>query len=66
MERAMKFSIRDIMLVTVIVALAVAWWIDRSRLREQLQKLEILRQDMEVRRWFDDVSQTFGGWRRLP
>jgi len=28
----MKFSIRELLLVTVIVALAVGWWVDRSRL----------------------------------
>lgn len=28
----MKFSIRDIMLVTVIVALALGWWIERRAL----------------------------------
>lgn len=28
----MRFTIRDIMLVMVIVALAVGWWVDRSRL----------------------------------
>src|SRR5262245_12568740 len=28
----MKFSIRDLLLVTVIVALAVGWWVDRSQL----------------------------------
>jgi hypothetical protein len=28
----MKFSIRDLLLVTVIVALAVGWWIDRGKL----------------------------------
>jgi hypothetical protein len=27
----MKFSIRDLLLVTMIVALAVGWWVDRSR-----------------------------------
>ena len=26
----MKFCIRDLLLVTVIVALAVGWWVDRS------------------------------------
>jgi hypothetical protein len=30
----LKFSIRDLLLVTVIVALAVAWWVDRARLAE--------------------------------
>ena len=28
----MKFSIRDLLLVTVIVAVCVAWWLDRKRL----------------------------------
>jgi hypothetical protein len=28
----MKFSIRDVLLVTVIVALAIGWQLDRSRL----------------------------------
>jgi hypothetical protein len=44
----MKFSIRDLFLVTMIVAVCLAWWLDRSRLREQgddlghkLIKLEI-------------------------
>jgi len=27
----MKFSIRDLLLVTLIVALAVGWWIDHRR-----------------------------------
>ena len=28
----MKFTIRDMFLVTVIVALVLGWWVDRSRL----------------------------------
>ena len=28
----MKFSIRDLLLVTLIVALALGWWIDHRRL----------------------------------
>ena len=31
----MKFSIRDLLLVTVIVALAVGWWLDRSYLAQE-------------------------------
>ena len=33
----MKFSIRDLFLVTMIVALAVAWWVDRSRLTRVIE-----------------------------
>ena len=28
----MKFSIRDLLLVTAIVAVCVAWWLDRGKL----------------------------------
>ena len=34
----MKFSIRDLLLVTVIVAVCVAWWLDRSKLADELSK----------------------------
>src|SRR5262245_24597649 len=32
-----KFTIRDLLLVTVIVTLSVGWWADRSRLAAELQ-----------------------------
>ena len=35
----MKFSIRDILLVTLIVALAMGWWVDRSRLEKDNSQL---------------------------
>ena len=34
----MKFSIRDMLLMTVIVALALGWWLDRSRLASRAQE----------------------------
>jgi len=52
----MKFSIREIMLVTVIVALAVAWYVDHaaSKAREQES-----RHDAEVlgQRRVDDAGR---------
>lgn len=36
----MKYSIRDLMFVTVIVALAVAWWLDRTRLHAKAHLLQ--------------------------
>ena len=32
----MKFYIRDLMLVTLIVAVLVAWWLDRSSLKNKV------------------------------
>jgi hypothetical protein len=34
----MKFSIRDLFLATVIVAVLVAWWADHRRLNQQVEK----------------------------
>jgi hypothetical protein len=36
----MKFSIRDLLLVTVIVALAVGWWLDRRSLAIRAKEAE--------------------------
>jgi hypothetical protein len=36
----MKFSIRDLFLVTVIVAILVAWWVDRSFLNSKVNTQE--------------------------
>lgn len=45
----MKFSIRDIMLVTVIVAILLAWWIDRNRLSRLYDEERSLRFEAEVK-----------------
>jgi hypothetical protein len=39
----MKFSIRELLLVTVIVALALGWWVDRRLLKKQLVPIEFWR-----------------------
>lgn len=44
----MKFTIRDLFLVTVIVALAVGWWVDRSRLADRAQMAENMSKGFEV------------------
>jgi len=36
----MRFSIRDLLLVTVIVGLTVGWWMDRSRLAARAKDAE--------------------------
>jgi hypothetical protein len=33
-ESMFRFTIRDLLWLTVVVALALGWWVDRSRLAE--------------------------------
>jgi hypothetical protein len=36
----MKFSIRDLLWLTLVAAFAVAWWVDRSHLQSKLETIE--------------------------
>ena len=58
----MKFSIRDLFLVTMIVALGVGWWVDRRQMGKQLDAAgkwrtragaleDVLSRDGRVVRW---------------
>jgi hypothetical protein len=44
----MKYSLRDLFLVTVIVALAVGWWVDR---KHQAQHRSTFDKQMESLYW---------------
>ena len=44
----MKFSIRDLLLVTVIVALAVGWWVDHRRQAAENSRL--------IKQWDDFLA----------
>ena len=37
----MKFSIRDLMFVVVLVAMALGWWLDDVKLRNEIFQLEM-------------------------
>jgi hypothetical protein len=37
MRRFFRFSVRDLLWITLVVGLALGWWIDRQRLRADLQ-----------------------------
>ena len=44
--RPFVFSIRELLLVTVIVALGICWWLDRQRQQREIQTLlETLRRE---------------------
>ena len=57
----MKFSIRDLLLLTVIVALALGWWLDSRRsaliLRQVLQE-----QELERKKVRDDLRAKENAW----
>ena len=55
----MKFSIRDLLLVTVIVALAVGWWVDRSRVASAKREFENDARSMS--RFFDANRSPYAG-----
>ena len=61
----MKFSIRDLFLVTMIVALAVGWLVDRSRLARRGDKAET-----EAEHWKEilELGERYGTYpaRQLP
>lgn len=69
----MRFSIRDLLLLTVIVALAVGWWVDHRKQVKESESNEkwrnragALEELLESQKWRvswgeSDVSVTFPG-----
>jgi hypothetical protein len=45
-----RFTIRELVLLTLVVALGVGWWVDRSRLERQISSFK---SDEQFRRAFD-------------
>jgi hypothetical protein len=43
-----RFTIRDVILVTIIVAIGAAWWADRTALRLANEQLEQQVQDSQA------------------
>jgi hypothetical protein len=48
-----RFTIRDVLWLTVVVGLAVAWWTDRRHLIERAARLKT---DMQMSRAVDGVD----------
>jgi hypothetical protein len=66
-----RFKIRDVMWLTVLIALALAWWIDRSRLSRTLTQVrgdylvKVFHMEQEkVRRDMHDWAFRNAQWQR--
>jgi hypothetical protein len=51
----MRFAIRDLLWLTVVVALAVGWWIDRSGLSASASRMEDAAHEV-ASDWANDVG----------
>jgi hypothetical protein len=60
----MKFSIRDLLLVTVIVALVFGWWVDRKSIMNGLssERLKGFAEEPNA----DSTLNRYPGYRPLP
>jgi len=43
-----RFTIRDVLWLTVVVAVSVAWWIDQDRIRRQSEALKAAAQRLQA------------------
>ena len=50
-----RFSIRDLLLITLLAALAIAWWLDHGRLQETNRALVKRERDMLLREAVNDL-----------
>ena len=53
----MKFAIRDLLFATVIVALAVSWWLDHRRNSQGMADAQAKMQTLEAR--YEDILDHF-------
>jgi hypothetical protein len=57
-----RFSIREILMVTLVVAMGLAWWIDRSALATRACKGEQWEQRAKGMAWFLDDNNCNVEW----
>jgi hypothetical protein len=52
----MRFTTRDLLWLTVVVALGLGWWIDRSQIIRDFQ-IAIDRANKETTKWFERAKE---------
>ena len=54
----MRFTIRDLLWLTVVLILGVAWWVDRSRLNQRLDQCRSESERLQVElKWKTDLLE---------
>ena len=59
----MRFTIRDLLWLTVVVALAVGWWVERTGLIFRLRHIDMAWQDqngLEMNAFLRDFENDYG------
>jgi hypothetical protein len=54
-----QITIRELLLCTVVVALAVGWWLDRTKLQDQVDDARSRIQFLETSKFFDPPLSAF-------
>ena len=57
-----RFTIRDVLWLTVVVALAVGWWLERARSQGQARRIERLEGEVQqvgvvIKTLYDDLER---------
>ena len=68
-----RFTIRELVLLTLVVAIGVAWWLDRSNLKAEIDDVRVWKQSeydvmqRETQAWLEKaLREDFKDAVRLP
>ena len=59
-----RFSLRELLLITVIVALAVGWWVERRQSAEFKTEIEDLKKKLAAPQTRSKIRPSEPGWDR--
>jgi hypothetical protein len=62
----MKFTIRDLFLVTMIVAVALGWWLEHGKFRRLDADFKVMRDELNRARKVNQVKALVDSYRGTP